>query len=86
MDNCFRGDLKAFPGMNDITASLEKEGAKISKATWNGQSSEAEFSSDVSKMIAEGNSINYTVLQKGTVWHLQVKQMMAAAITRIHGG
>jgi len=61
------GDLKAFPGMNAITATLEKEGAKISRATWNGQSSAAEFASDVSKMITEGNNIKYTVLKKGTV-------------------
>jgi predicted peptidase len=40
------GDQKAFPGMNAITATLEKEGAKISRATWNGQSSVAEFASD----------------------------------------
>jgi predicted peptidase len=61
------GDQKAFPGMNAITATLEKEGAKISRATWNGQSSVAEFASDASKMIAEGNEIKYTVLKKGTV-------------------
>lgn len=53
--------------MNAITASLEKAGAKISRATWNGQSSAAEFASDVGKMIAEGNNIKYTVLKKGTV-------------------
>lgn len=61
------GDLKAFPGMNDITATLEKAGAKVSRAIWNGQSSAAEFASDVSKMNAEGNDIKYTVLKKGTV-------------------
>nr|OZC17080.1 putative esterase [Sporomusa silvacetica DSM 10669] len=61
------GDVKAFPGMNAITATLEKAGAKISRATWNGQLSAAEFASDVSKMIAEGKSIKYTVLKKGTV-------------------
>jgi len=61
------GDVKAFPGMNAITATLEKAGAKISKATWDGRASKAEFASDVSKMIAEGNDIKYTVLKKGTV-------------------
>jgi predicted peptidase len=60
------GDAKAFPGMNAITAALEKEGAKISRATWNGQSTPAEFATDVSKMIAEGNNINYSVFAKGT--------------------
>lgn len=61
------GDLKAFPGMNAITAALEKEGAKVSRATWSGRSSPAEFAANVSKMIREGNDIKYTVLQKGTV-------------------
>jgi predicted peptidase len=61
------GDVKAFPGMNAITASLEKAGANISRATWDGQATPAEFSFDASNMIAEGNNINYTVLKKGTV-------------------
>ena len=61
------GDLKAFPGMNDITATLEKGGAKVSRATWSGQASATEFATDVSQMLAAGANINYTVLQKGTV-------------------
>jgi len=61
------GDVKAFPGMNAITATLEEAGAKISRATWNGQASAAEFAADVSKMIAEDTDIKYSVLKKGTV-------------------
>jgi predicted peptidase len=61
------GDLKAFTGMNAIIGTLEKEEAKISGATWNGQSSAGEFASEVSKMVAEGTNIKYTVLKKGTV-------------------
>lgn len=61
------GDDKAYPGMNAITDTLEKEGAKVSRATWNGQATAAEFASDVSKMIAEGSNINYIALKKGTV-------------------
>lgn len=61
------GDLKAFPGMNAITGTLEKAGAKISRATWNGQSSPAEFAAAVRDMMAEGSNIKYTVLKKGTV-------------------
>ena len=61
------GDRKAFPGMNASLASLEAAGAKISRATWNGQASAEEFAFEVKKMIAEGNDIKYTVLQKGTV-------------------
>lgn len=61
------GDEKSYPGMNACISSLEAAGAKISKATWNGQANAAEFASDVSKMTAEGNNIKYTVLKKGTV-------------------
>jgi predicted peptidase len=61
------GDLKAFPGMNAITAALEKDGAKVSRATWSGKSTAAEFATAVSTMIAQGNNIHYTVLKKGTV-------------------
>jgi len=61
------GDQRAFPGMNASMAALEAAGAKISRATWNGRASVEEFALDVSKMIAEGNNIKYTVLKKGTV-------------------
>lgn len=61
------GDTKAFPGMNASMAALEARGARISRASWNGQASEAEFGLEISKMISEGSNIKYSVLQKGTV-------------------
>jgi predicted peptidase len=61
------GDRKAFPGMNASLAVLEAAGAKISRATWNGRASAEEFAFEIKNMIAEGNGIKYTVLQKGTV-------------------
>lgn len=61
------GDLKAFPGMNAITNTLEKQGSKISRATWDGRASTEEFVSDVNKVLAEHSDIQYTVLKKGTV-------------------
>lgn len=61
------GDQKAFPGMNESMDALEAVGAKISRATWNGRASSEEFTEDVNAMIAEGNNIKYTVLEKGTV-------------------
>jgi len=61
------GDLKAFPGMNAITETLEKAGAKISRATWSGLCTPAEFKTEVDNMVAEGNNVKYTVLRKGTV-------------------
>lgn len=61
------GDLKAFPGMNAITETLAKAGAKVSRATWDGRASSAEFASNVKQMLAEGSNVNYAVLKKGTV-------------------
>jgi len=61
------GDRRAFPGMNASMAALEAAGAKISRATWNGQASAAEFASNVRQMIAEGNNIKYTVFANRTV-------------------
>ena len=61
------GDLKAFPGMNAITATLEREGAKVSRAVWDGQSTPAQFAAAVSKMAADGSNVKYSVLKKGTV-------------------
>lgn len=62
-----QGDLKAYPGQNAITAALEKEGAKVSRAVWDGRSTAAQFAAAVKKMESDGNSINYVALQKGTV-------------------
>ena len=61
------GDAKASPGMNNITAVLQQEGAKVSRATWSGLSTPEEFASDVSRMVGEDTNIKYTTLQKGTV-------------------
>jgi predicted peptidase len=62
-----QGDPKAYPGENAIVAALEKEGAKVSRAVWDGRSTPAEFAAAVNKLQAEGNPINYVALQKGTV-------------------
>ncbi len=61
------GDLRAFPGENAMTAVWEQEGAKISRATWDGRATADEFDAEVKKMAAEGNPIRYVVLKKGTV-------------------
>ncbi len=62
-----QGDLKAYPGENAIAAALEQEGAKVSRAVWNGRSTAEEFAAAVKKMKVEGRSINYVALKKGTV-------------------
>lgn len=60
-------DAKAFPGQNAITEVLEQEGAKISRATWDGTWSAAQFRAAFEKIDAEGSPINYVTFAKGTV-------------------
>jgi predicted peptidase len=62
-----QGDLKAYPGQNAITAVLEQEGVKISRAVWDGTSTPEEFQTAFEKMDIEKSSINYVALRKGTV-------------------
>lgn len=62
-----QGDLKAFPGQNAITAVMEQNGARISRATcygrWNGE----QWRDHVASITAQGNRVIYTVLARGTV-------------------
>lgn len=60
-------DSKAFPGQNAITAVLEKEGAKISRATWDGTWTAAQFQAASDQLRAQGSPINYVTFAKGTV-------------------
>ncbi|MEG3132557.1 peptidase [Rouxiella sp. T17] len=60
-------DDKAFPGQNAITAVLEKNGATISRATWDGRWSEAEFKQAFDEIEAKNSPINYVTFKKGTV-------------------
>lgn len=61
-------DLGAFPGENAITEKLEKEGAKISRDIWDARWNANEYRFAYDKIVAQGNSINYTVFAKDTVF------------------
>ncbi|WP_416262184.1 peptidase [Gibbsiella quercinecans] len=60
-------DDKAYPGQNAITANLEKAGAKISRAVWDGTWSPEQFRAAFDKITAENSPINYVTFRKGTV-------------------
>lgn len=62
-----QGDLKAYPGENDIANVLEQNGAKVSRAVWNGRSTPEQFALEATKIESEGSAINYIALEKGTV-------------------
>ncbi|EJL57891.1 hypothetical protein PMI09_00767 [Rhizobium sp. CF122] len=70
-------DEKAWPTENAITAVLENEGAKISRAIWDGTWTSEQFADAFKKIDAERNPINYVAFRKGTV--IPTGQSSAAA-------
>ena len=60
-------DPGAFPGENAIMEVLEQEGAKISRAVWNGTWSEEQFRTAFEAIDAKDTPINYVSFEKGTV-------------------
>lgn len=60
-------DDKAWPGENAITKVLETEGAKISRAVWDGTWTAEEFRTAFEAIDSEGSSINYVTFAQGTV-------------------
>lgn len=62
------GDKRGFPGMNEIVALWEEDGAVIAKGTWDATWSAEEFDAAAAQMRAEGTNIKYTAFIKGTTW------------------
>ncbi|CAH0447680.1 hypothetical protein LMG10661_03750 [Ralstonia syzygii subsp. syzygii] len=60
-------DDKAFPGQNAIIDVLEKDGSKISRATWDGTWMAEQFRAAFDRIDAEGSPINYVSFEKGSV-------------------
>ncbi|MFF3503119.1 hypothetical protein [Streptomyces sp. NPDC003247] len=61
-----QGDTKAYPGEDAIMSVIEKAGTEVSRATWNGKSTAAQFARDVDAIAAKGASVNYVTFEKGT--------------------
>ena len=61
------GDEKAFPGMNAITDTLKKNGAKVAYGSWKGTYTSGEFTKGVNNILKENANVNYSTLEKGTV-------------------
>jgi predicted peptidase len=60
-------DSKAYPGQNAIAKVLEQEGARISRAVWDGTWDTAQYRAAFSKIDAEGSPINYVTFSPGSV-------------------
>ena len=62
-------DGKAWPGMSAVVDTLEKNGAKVTRAIWDGRSDAAGFENAVAAMLKEGpdSNIHFAAFRKGTV-------------------
>ncbi|MEU6147659.1 hypothetical protein ABZ848_45850 [Streptomyces sp. NPDC047081] len=69
-----QGDTKAYPGENAIMSVIEKAGTKVSRATWDGRSTAAQFTKDVDAITAKGTSVNYVTFEKGTTLTAESKK------------
>ena len=56
-----RNDLKAFPGMNAVSAALEANGADVGHYTWDSRYSIEEFNSLAREAMRDGKHIRHTV-------------------------
>lgn len=62
-------DDKAYPGMTAIMEVLAQNGAKITRAEWDGRATAEDFADDVAAIRAEGADSNvfFVSFEKGTV-------------------
>ncbi|MFI9776765.1 hypothetical protein ACIHCV_18930 [Streptomyces sp. NPDC051956] len=60
-------DDKAYPGQNAIMKVVKAEGTKVGTASWDAQSSQAQFAADVRSMERQQTPVNYAHFEKGTV-------------------
>jgi len=60
-------DDKAYPGQNAITAVLDKNGARVARAVWDGTWAPARFRAAADRIEREHAPINYVAFRTGTV-------------------
>lgn len=61
------GDAEAYSGVNAMVSVMEQEGAKISRAVWDGRAKPEIWAEAVTLMESAKTPINYVALKKGTV-------------------
>ncbi|PIP00147.1 PHB depolymerase family esterase [Pleomorphomonas carboxyditropha] len=62
-------DGKAWPGMSAVVDTLEKNGAKMTRAIWDGRSDAAGFEDAVAAMLRDGpdSNVYFAAFRQGTV-------------------
>ncbi len=64
---CSEGDARAYPGMTEITDAVEEAGTEVTVAQWSAKLPIEEQEELAEGQAAEGTTINWTILDKGTV-------------------
>lgn len=64
---CSEGDERAYPGMTAIQEAIETQGTSVTLSGWAATLSEEEQNERVSEVEKEETTINFTVLDAGTV-------------------
>ncbi|MFD3924750.1 alpha/beta hydrolase-fold protein [Streptomyces sp. NPDC058614] len=59
-------DDKSYSGENAITEVIKDQGTAVATATWDGQSTAAQFAADVRSLKAQKAPVNYASFQTGT--------------------
>lgn len=70
-------DSKAFPGQTAIVNELEKNGAKVARATWNAQWSAQQYQQAFDELMAQKADVNFVVFEKGSVFTNQTESQNA---------
>jgi predicted peptidase len=60
-------DSKAWPGQEAITRVLAQEGARISRAVWDGTWNADQYRAAFARIDAEGSPVNYVTFKAGSV-------------------
>lgn len=60
-------DAKAFPGMNAVTAAMEKNGGSVRRYRWNAKAGKEALDEAVRRAAEEEGNVRYTVFEGDTV-------------------
>jgi predicted peptidase len=61
------GDKRTYTGANALADALQKDGANVNRAAWDGSSTASQFAADVMQMEGQNATINYVTLQKPAI-------------------
>ena len=64
---CSGGDVRSYPGMTTIEDAVESAGTDVTDSSWSAELSEDEQNEKAKEAEASGTSVNFTVLDSGSM-------------------